>query len=101
MPIYQTSTFRFKDADHGARCFAGEEKGYIYTRINNPTISTLENQVAELENGFGGIGTGSGMGAVTTIYTAYLSQGDHMVSSASRLRSFTRSDGNHFQTFWS
>lgn len=82
MPIYQTSTFRFKDADHGARCFAGEEKGYIYTRINNPTISTLENQVAELENGFGGIGTGSGMGAVTTIYTAYLSQGDHMVSSA-------------------
>ncbi len=82
VPIYQTSTFKFKDADHGAACFAGESDGYIYTRIGNPTISALENQIAELENGFGAVGVSSGMAAVTTIYMALLNQGDHMVSSA-------------------
>ncbi len=78
-PIYQTSTFRFNDSDHGARLFAGEEQGYIYTRIGNPTISDLEKTIAELEHGFGGIGTSSGMGAVTTVYMALLGQGDHMI----------------------
>lgn len=79
-PIYQTSTFAFKDADHGAQCFAGESDGYIYTRIGNPNITELEKTVAELENGFGGIATASGMSAVTTVYMHYLKQGDHMVS---------------------
>ena len=79
-PIYQTSTFSFKSADHGAQCFAGESDGYIYTRIGNPTINELEQAVADLENGFGGIGTGSGMGAVTTVYMACLGQGEHIVS---------------------
>jgi methionine-gamma-lyase len=79
-PIYQTSTFKFKDADHGARCFAGEEKGYIYTRLGNPTIEELENAVADLENGFGGLGTASGMAAVNTVYLALLKKGDHMIS---------------------
>ncbi|MDO9512509.1 MAG: aminotransferase class I/II-fold pyridoxal phosphate-dependent enzyme [Bacteroidales bacterium] len=78
-PIYQTSTFKFRDADHGAQCFAGEDPGYIYTRIGNPTISDLENTVAMLENGFGGIATSSGMGAVTTVYMALLGMGAHMV----------------------
>lgn len=50
-PIYQTSTFKFKNADHGAACFAGEDKGYIYTRIGNPTVSALESILAKLENG--------------------------------------------------
>jgi len=82
VPIYQTSTFKFKNADHGAACFAGESDGYIYTRIGNPTISALENQLAELENGFGGIAVSSGMAAVSTIYMALLGQGAHIVSSA-------------------
>jgi methionine-gamma-lyase len=82
VPIYQTSTFRFKSADHGAQCFADDTQGYIYTRINNPTIDALENLVAELENGYRAIATSSGMGAVNTIYMALLSQGDHMVSTA-------------------
>ncbi|HPK05941.1 MAG TPA: PLP-dependent aspartate aminotransferase family protein [Bacteroidales bacterium] len=82
VPIYQTSTFAFKNADHGAACFSGEEAGYIYTRIGNPTIGALENLVAELENGYGGIAVGSGMAAVNTIYFGLLNQGDHMVSSA-------------------
>jgi methionine-gamma-lyase len=78
-PIYQTSTFRFKDADQGARFFSGEEKGYIYTRLGNPTIEDLENTVAELENGYGGLATASGMAAVNTVYLALLKQGDHMI----------------------
>jgi len=82
VPIYQTSTFRFKNADHGAACFAGESEGYIYTRINNPTIDALEKLVAELENGYRAIAVSSGMGAVNTIYMGLLSQGDHMISSA-------------------
>jgi len=80
VPIYQTSTFRFKNADHGAACFAGDSDGYIYTRLNNPTIDSLEKLMAELENGYRGIATSSGMGAVNTIYSALLQQGDHMVS---------------------
>lgn len=80
-PIYQTSTFSFRDADHGAKCFSGEEKGYIYTRIGNPNIEELEKTLAELENGFGGVATSSGMAAVNTVYLALLGAGDHMVSS--------------------
>ena len=82
VPIYQTSTFKFKSAEHGAACFSGESNGYIYTRIANPTIHALETLLAELECGFGGIATSSGMGAVNTVYGALLSQGDHVVSSA-------------------
>ncbi len=82
VPIYQTSTFRFKSADHGAACFADESEGYIYTRINNPTIDSLERQMAELENGYRGIACSSGMGAANTIYMGLLQQGDHMISTA-------------------
>jgi methionine-gamma-lyase len=82
VPIYQTSTFRFKSAEHGAACFSGESDGYIYTRINNPTIDALERQLAVLENGYGGIALSSGMAAVNTIYMGLLKQGDHMVSTA-------------------
>ena len=80
VPIYQTSTFAFETADEGARCFAGESNGFMYTRIGNPTIQALEKQVAILEGGFGAIATSSGMAAVSTIYMALLSQGDHIVS---------------------
>ncbi|MBZ0202954.1 MAG: PLP-dependent aspartate aminotransferase family protein [Ignavibacteria bacterium] len=81
VPIFQSSTFEFETAEEGARCFLGESEGYIYTRIGNPTINALERSVAELENGFGGIGTSSGMGAINTVYMALLSKGDHMISS--------------------
>jgi len=83
VPIYQSSTFAFRDAAHGAALFAGKEKGYIYTRIGNPTISALEEGVAALENGAGGVATSSGLGAVNTLYMALLGQNAHMVSTAS------------------
>jgi len=78
-PIYQTSTFAFRNAKHGADLFAGREKGFIYTRIGNPTIEALENKLAELENGCGGIALASGMAAVTTVYMAFLGKGEHIV----------------------
>jgi methionine-gamma-lyase len=79
-PIYQSSTFSFESADDGAACFAGESSGYIYTRIGNPTIRDLELAIADLEHGYDGIGCSSGMGAVSTVYMAYLGAGKHIVS---------------------
>lgn len=83
VPIYQSSTFAFRDAAHGAALFAGEEEGYIYTRIGNPTIHALEESVASLENGVGGIATSSGLGAINTLYMTLLEQDAHMVSTGS------------------
>ncbi|MDZ7860785.1 MAG: aminotransferase class I/II-fold pyridoxal phosphate-dependent enzyme [Candidatus Krumholzibacteriota bacterium] len=80
-PIYQTSTFAFKDADHGARLFSGEEEGYIYTRVGNPTIESVENEVAILENGYKGVGCATGMAAVHLVFASLLSAGDHVISS--------------------
>lgn len=82
-PIYQTSTFAFDSAQIGADRFAGRADGFIYTRIGNPTIRALEQNVAALENGFDGVATASGMGAVTVVYMALLSQGAHLVSTGS------------------
>lgn len=79
-PIFQTSTFRFKDVDHGARCFSGEDDGYIYTRIGNPSITELEEAVAALEGGYGSVAVSSGMAAVNTVYMTFLSQGKHLVA---------------------
>jgi len=80
-PIYQTSTFAFKNADQGAARFAGKEDGFIYTRIGNPTISALEDKLAELENGYKAVAFASGMGAVSALYAATLKAGDHMIGS--------------------
>lgn len=81
VPIYQTSTFKFKNAQQGADCFSGKSDGYIYTRIGNPTIRALEQNIAALENGYDGIATSSGMGAITSVYMALLGAGSHIVSS--------------------
>jgi len=83
VPIYQSSTFAFKNAEQGAARFAGEEKGYIYTRIGNPTIKALEDNIAFLENGYAGIATSSGMAAITTVITALCDKNSHIVSTAS------------------
>jgi methionine-gamma-lyase len=82
-PIYQVSTFKFKNADHGARLFKGEEDGYIYTRMRNPTIEAMENAVASLENGYKALGCGSGMAAISTLFLADLKAGDHLICSES------------------
>ncbi len=98
-PIYQTSTFAFRNAQQGADRFAGKEKGFIYSRIGNPTIGALEEKLAVMENGFGGIACSSGMGAVSTVYIALLSKGDHMVSSAAVYGPSRNIMENHFNRF--
>ncbi len=82
-PIYQTSTFRFKDSAHGAALFKGEVDGYIYTRMKNPTVEAMENAMAELEGGHKALGCASGMSAVSTTLISLLGAGDHIVCSKS------------------
>ncbi len=77
-PIYQTSTFAFKDADHGAACFGGAP-GFKYTRLGNPTIEALEKNIATLEGGCGALGAATGMAAVNMVYLTFLGQGAHIV----------------------
>ncbi|MDK2926966.1 MAG: methionine-gamma-lyase [Bacillota bacterium] len=79
-PIYQTSTFVFASAEQGAARFAGEEPGYIYTRLGNPTQAALEEKLAVLESGEAALAFGSGMGAITAVILALVKQGDHIVS---------------------
>lgn len=98
-PIYQTSTFAFKDASDGAACFAGESDGYVYTRLRNPTVRVLEDAMALLENGYGGIAVGSGMAAVTTVYISFLSAGSHIVSTDAVYGPSRGVLENHFSRF--
>lgn len=82
-PIYQTSTFKFDSAEHGASLFKGEADGYIYTRMKNPTIEAMENALAELEGGHKALGCASGMAAISTVFLTLLEAGDHVVCSKS------------------
>jgi methionine-gamma-lyase len=79
VPIYQSSTSAFESAEQGAARFAGTDPGYRYTRLGNPTVRALEGAVCELEGGYAGLGTASGMAAVTTVLLALLRSGDHIV----------------------
>jgi methionine-gamma-lyase len=99
VPIYQTSTFRFRNADQGAACFEGKDKGYIYTRIANPTIKALEDNISQLEEGYGGIATGSGMAAATTLYMALLGQNQHIISTDAIYGPARGVIENHFSRF--
>lgn len=78
-PIYQTSTFVFPSAEEGARRFAGEAAGYIYTRLGNPTQSVLEEKLAILEGGEAALAFGSGMAAISGVIMAAVSAGDHIL----------------------
>ncbi|WP_295587074.1 aminotransferase class I/II-fold pyridoxal phosphate-dependent enzyme, partial [uncultured Oscillibacter sp.] len=80
-PIYQTSTFEFETVEQGGARFAGQESGYIYSRLGNPTVATLEAKVAELENGEAALATASGMGAISTAIWSSVEGGDEIVAS--------------------
>lgn len=82
-PIYQTTSYVFRDTDHGAALFSLAEPGNIYTRINNPTQDVLEQRVAALEGGVAAVAFASGQAAVTAAILNLASAGDHFVSSAS------------------
>ena len=82
VPIYQTTSYVFKDADDAATLFALKKYGNIYSRIGNPTVAAFEERVASLEGGIGAVATGSGMSAEFLVFAALAQQGDHIVASA-------------------
>ncbi|HEX4757140.1 MAG TPA: homocysteine synthase [Terracidiphilus sp.] len=83
VPIYQTTSYLFQDADHAARLFALQEFGNIYTRIMNPTTDVFEKRVAALEGGAAALATASGQAAETLIITTLAGAGDEIVSTTS------------------
>lgn len=83
VPIYQTSSYVFKDTDHAARLFALQEGGNIYTRIMNPTTDVFEQRLADLEGGVGALATSSGHAAQTLAILTLCKAGDHIVSASS------------------
>ena len=80
VPIYQTSTFVFDSCEQGGNRFAGKEAGYIYTRLGNPTTTTLESRVAALEGAEACAATASGIGAIASTLLTLLKAGDHVIS---------------------
>ncbi|MEE1962301.1 O-acetylhomoserine aminocarboxypropyltransferase/cysteine synthase family protein [Allomuricauda taeanensis] len=83
VPIYQTTSYVFRDSDHAANLFSLSEPGYIYTRLNNPTNDILEQRLAALEGGIASVVTSSGTAAINTALLVLLKAGDHIVSSNS------------------
>ncbi len=79
-PIYQSSTFYFDSCEQGGKRFAGEESGYIYTRLGNPTTTVLEEKVAALEGAEAAVALGSGIGAVTSCLWTIAAAGKHIVA---------------------
>jgi OAH/OAS sulfhydrylase len=82
VPIYQTTSYTFDDAAHGARLFALEEFGNIYTRIMNPTTDVFEQRIAALEGGVAAVATASGQAAQLIAITTLASAGDNIVSTS-------------------
>ncbi|MCK4291817.1 MAG: aminotransferase class V-fold PLP-dependent enzyme, partial [Planctomycetes bacterium] len=83
VPIYQTTSYVFKDTDHAANLFALKEFGNIYTRLMNPTTDVFEKRIAAMEGGVGGLGFSSGQSAIYTSIFNICGAGGHIVSSNS------------------
>ena len=83
VPIYQTTSYVFENSDHAAALYNLEQGGHIYSRISNPTVAVLEERIAALEGGTGAIATASGQSALFSTIATLMSQGNHIVSSAS------------------
>ncbi|OYU86098.1 MAG: methionine gamma-lyase [Bradyrhizobiaceae bacterium PARB1] len=79
-PVFLTSTYAFDTTDTGSGRFTGEEQGYIYSRVGNPTASVLEARLAALEEGEAGLATSSGMGALTAVIWTLVKAGDEIVA---------------------
>ena len=82
IPIYQTSTYVFDNVAQGAARFMGEEAGFIYGRLGNPTVVELEKRMATLESTEAAAAFGSGMGAISATLLANLNNGDHLIASS-------------------
>jgi O-acetylhomoserine (thiol)-lyase len=83
VPIYQTTSYVFRDVDHAASLFNLEVGGHIYSRISNPTVAVFEERVAALEEGSGALGVSSGQAALHIAIATLMGQGGHIVASTS------------------
>ncbi len=83
VPIYQTTSYVFRDTDHAAALFNLERAGHLYTRISNPTTAVLEERIAALEGGVGAVCTASGQAALHLALVTLMDAGSHIVSSQS------------------
>jgi len=83
VPIYQTTSYVFRDTEHAASLFNMERAGHVYSRISNPTVAVLEERVAALEGGVGAIATASGQAALHLALATLMGAGDHVVASGS------------------
>ena len=81
VPIYQTTAYVFKDAEHAARLFNLEEVGYIYSRLTNPTVAALQNRIAALEGGAGAVCCSSGHAAQIMALFPLMAPGKNIVAS--------------------
>jgi methionine gamma-lyase len=79
-PVFLSSTFAFGTSDTGAQRFAGEQDGYIYHRLGNPTVDVLEKRIAALEGTEAALATSSGMSAITTVFWTLLKAGDEIIA---------------------
>jgi O-acetylhomoserine (thiol)-lyase len=83
VPIYQTTSYVFRDAEHAASLFNMERAGHVYSRISNPTVAVLEERLAALEGGVGAIATASGQAALHLAVVTLMDAGSHIVASNS------------------
>src|SRR3954462_260722 len=83
VPVYQTTSFVFRDTEHAASLFNMERAGHVYSRISNPTVAVLEERIAALEGGVGAIATSSGQAALHLAVATLMGAGGHIVASGS------------------
>ena len=83
VPIYQTTSYLFRDVGHAKGLFNLERQGHIYSRLSNPTVSVFEERISALEGGVGTIATASGMAALFLGVATLMGAGSHIVSSSS------------------
>src|SRR4030088_639645 len=82
VPIYQTTSYVFRDTEHAASLFNMERAGHVCSRISNPTVAVLEERMAALEGGVGAIATASGQAALHLAVATLMGAGGHIVASA-------------------
>ncbi len=82
VPIYQTTSYQFRDTEHASNLFALKELGNIYSRIMNPTVAAFEERIASLENGIGAVATSSGQAAQHIALFSLMEAGDEFVASS-------------------
>lgn len=99
VPIFQTTAYQFKDADHAARLFNLQELGYIYTRIGNPTVQALQDRVTALEGGAGGVACASGHAAQVMALFPLMQPGDNFVASTKLYGGSVNQFGHAFKHF--